>query len=82
MKQGQAEGNMTWSFDLMVLRVFAGNPKPLILQRKAVVNDFGFSPVAHLTGDLADPKYAGPKDQLDTSTEIMSGPDTYCENGY
>lgn len=82
MKQGKEEGNMTWSFDLMVLRVFAGNPKPLILQRKAVVNDFGFSPVVHLTGELADPKYAGPKDQLDTSTEILAGPDTYCENGY
>ena len=74
---------MTWSFDLMVLRVFAGNPKPLILQRKAVVNDFGFSPVAHIVGDLADPKYAGADRTSSTpSTEIMAGPDTYCENGY
>jgi ribonuclease Z len=82
MKHGQEEGNMTWSFDLMVLQVFTGNPKPLIRQRKAVVSDFGFSPVAHITGAIADPKYAEPTDQLDQSTEIKSGSDTYCENGY
>ena len=82
MKQGQDEGDMVFSFDRMVFRVFAGNPKPLILQRKAKANDWGFSPVAHITGEIAEPKYAEPQDQLDTTTEIKAGPDTYCENGY
>lgn len=81
-KLDKETGNMTWAFDIMAVQVFAGDPKPRILQKQLVVNDFGFSPVAHLLGPIADPKYAGPKDQIDTSTEIEAGPETYCENGY
>ena len=75
-------GNLTWAFDIMAVQVFQGDPKPRILQKRLLVNNFGFSPVARLTGSLADPKYAGAQDQIDTSTEIAAGPDTYCENGY
>ena len=75
-------GNLTWAFDIMAVQVFLDDPKPRILQKRLLVNDFGFSPVAHITGSLADPKYAGAQDQSDTSTEIAAGPDTYCENGY
>ncbi|MCK5229755.1 MAG: hypothetical protein KAR13_05790 [Desulfobulbaceae bacterium] len=68
-------GNITWSFDLMMLRVFPNE----ILQRRAVVSDFGFSPVAQLpcpADELSTPKYhdadgnSDPSAQIDDSTEI------------
>ncbi len=81
---------LTWSFDRMVIRVFAGDPKPPILQRQAVTNDYGYGPFPKLLfpGDPQTPKYhkadgtADPFAQLDLSTWIPPGPDTYCDDGY
>ena len=80
---------LVWSFDLMVIRVFAGNPKPEILRRRAEVLEFGFSPVAQLPdSELNPPKYhdadgnGDPYAQIDQSAAIASGDDTYCPDGY
>ena len=80
---------LTWSFDLMVIRVCAGDPKPEILQRRANVLDFGFSPVVQPTPYPAKaPKYhtadgsADPYAQIDLSTAILAGDTTYCRSGY
>jgi ribonuclease Z len=85
-----AEYPLVWSFDLMVIRVFAGNPKPEILRRRAEVLDYGFSPIAHTppVEDLKTPKYHTPEGegdpyaQIDQSAAIASGEDTYCDSGY
>lgn len=80
--------NITWSFDLMVIRVFPPGGSPTgdevdeIQQLRAEVNDFGFSPPVRLYPDMKDPKYATSRDQLALETEIPPGPDTYCEDGY
>jgi ribonuclease Z len=79
--ESRAVGNLTWSCDLMMLRVFPNR----IQQLKAEVNDFCYSPPVHLpcgSEDLDSPKYASPMDQLDTTTQIEPGPYTYCEDGY
>lgn len=81
---------LAWSFDLMVIRVFAGNPKPEILRRKAQVLDFGFSPLYQgPPSDLLNtPKYhdadgnGDPFAQIDPSASIVPGPDTFCDTGY
>jgi ribonuclease Z len=81
---------LTWSFDLMVLRVFAGDPKPEIQQLRAVVSDFGFGPYPYHfpPGEANTPKYhtaegdPDPFAQIDPSTGIDPGPDTYCKDGY
>ena len=82
---------LAWSFDLMVIRVFAGNPKPEILRRRAVVLEHGFSPIAQIpvpSEQLNPPKYRtadgqpDPYAQIDSSASISPGPDTYCESGY
>lgn len=86
-----AESPLIWSFDLMVLRLFAGNPKPEILRRRALVLEHGFSPIAQMpvpASQLYPPKYhdrrgnGDPYAQIDTAAQIEPGPDTYCENGY
>lgn len=78
--------NITWSFDLMVIRVFPPGEAPAggaeIQQRRALVNDFGFSPPNRLYADMKDPKYATSRDQLELATEIGASPTTYCEDGY
>ncbi len=80
--------NITWSFDLMVIRVFppeespTGNQLDEIQQLRAVVEDFGFSPPVRFFPDMKDPKYATSRDQLALETEIPPGEDTYCEDGY
>ena len=81
------EQALTWSFDLMVLRVRPGRP---IEKLRAQVNEFGFSPI--YTGpkaeDLNTPRYhdangdGDPFAQIDTSASIVPGADTYCEDGY
>ena len=84
-------GNITWSFDLMMLRVFPNE----ILQRRAVVSDFGFSPVVQMpcpADELSTPKYhdadgnSDPYAQIDRSTEIPACKDedtcNYREDGY
>lgn len=84
-----AQYPLVWSFDLMVIRVFAGDPKPEILRRRAEVLEFGFSPVAQLPdSELNTPKYhdadgnGDPYAQIDQSAAIASGDDTYCPDGY
>lgn len=80
---------ITWSFDLMVIRVFPDR----IEQRRAVVSDFGFSPPTQLPSDPLVPKYHDaegrwdPYAQIDRSTEIPAydeetGTWNYCDDGY
>jgi ribonuclease Z len=84
--------DIIWSFDLMVLRV-----KPTeITQWQGRVSDFGWTPVPQVTEPTLPPKYwkwdvndAGvrvqvgdPRAQLNTTTEIPPGDDTYCPDGY
>ncbi len=80
---------LTWSFDLMVIRAFAGNPKPDIEQARAQVLDYGFSPLVQSPPNPANvPKYhdaegnGDPYAQIDLSTAIFAGEDTYCGDGY
>jgi ribonuclease Z len=80
---------LAWSFDLMIIRVFAGNPKPDIQRCKAQVLDYGFSPLVELPpGDLNPPKYATPDGkpdpyaQIDQSSAIDPGDDTFCDTGF
>lgn len=83
-------GNITWSFDLMVLRLFAGEQR--ILQQKATVSDYTFAPPVRTPADPLPPKYHDaegkwdPTAQLDRSTEIppveKDGTVNYCEDGY
>lgn len=80
---------LTWSFDLMVIRVWAGNPKPDIKQYRAQVLDYGFSPIYQAPpGALNPPKYRNPDGtpnpyaQIDRSYEVQAGDSTYCEDGY
>jgi len=80
---------LVWSFDLMVLRVFADR----IEQRRAVVNDFSFNPpVPTSPSDMFAPKYhtdtgaADPFYQIDTTGETAVGippsDTTYRVDGY
>jgi ribonuclease Z len=80
---------LVFSMDRMVIRVFAGNPKPAIVPCKAKVLTFGYPPAAQLKStNLKTPKYhdrdgnGDPYAQLDMSTVILPGPDTFCDNGY
>ena len=82
---------LTWSFDLMVIRLFTGNPKPEIQQYRAEVLEHGFSPIAQLpvpAEELNPPKYRTPEGegdpyaQIDQSAASAAGPGTYCEDGY
>ena len=84
--------DLCWSFDRMVIRVFGqipGGPKPSIQIVKAKVLEFGYSPFPQLIGQtFYPPKYhdrkgnPDPYAQLDMSTAILPGPDTFCEDGY
>jgi ribonuclease Z len=76
--------NVTWSFDLMVIRLFANDPER-VEQRQAVVNEFCFSPPADMAvapEGFNSPKYADSQDQIDKTTAIEPGDDTYCDDGY
>lgn len=80
---------LAWSFDLMIIRVFAGDPKPEIQRCKADVLNFGSGPLPQMpAGPLNVPKYhdaAGngdPYAQIDMSTSIGPGDDTFCDTGY
>ncbi len=70
------EDDITWSFDLMVIRVRESD----IGRYRAEVNDFGFSPLARVY-NTNDAKY-DKRAQIDTTMEIAPGDDTYCTNGY
>ncbi len=80
---------LIWSFDLMVIRVWAGSPKPDIDIKKAKVLAFGFGAPANLKStEFKVPKYhdregnPDPFYQLDMSTAILPGADTFCDDGY
>jgi ribonuclease Z len=92
---GNLGEKIVWSFDTMVIRVFAGDPKPAIQQQVvSPISDFCFSPFAISHNDALTPKYhdasgAGdPYAQIDESTAIPqheNGPnpkDNWCSNGY
>lgn len=78
--------NILWSFDTMVLRLFAGENR--ILQQRMAVNDFNFSPPTQVPDDLLRPKYhdasgdGDPYAQIDRTLEIQAGDNTYCSDGY
>lgn len=77
---------LTWSFDLMVIRVFPNK----IEQYRAKVLDYGFSPIYQgPASDLQNtPKYhdaqanGDPYAQIDRTAEIQAGANTYCTDGY
>jgi ribonuclease Z len=93
---GRLGEQISWSFDLMVLRVFADR----ILQHRAVVDDWSLvqNSASIPAADQDDPKYwayeidaqgnptgrktADPTGQLDLTAWIPPGPDTYDESGY
>jgi ribonuclease Z len=68
----------------MVLKVKKGkNGKPpKIEQFMGEVSDYTWGPFQNVYGPMADPKYPTPIAQLDTTSLIEPGDDTYCENGY
>lgn len=76
-------GNLVWSYDLMVLRIFPDR----IEQRRAVVSDYTYAAPYYGHTDELPPKYATPVDQLDLSTQILprdpvTGEFHFDENGY
>jgi len=85
-------GYITWAVDLMVISV----TKDAIKQMRGVVTDFAWPPIPQTSGELKPPKYwkwgvdengnpvqvSDPRAQIDVSTVIEPGPDTYCEDGY
>ena len=64
--------DITWSFDLMVLRVFPDR----IVQCRAAVSDYAFNPLVQLNGGMKTPKYndgkgnGDPYAQIDLSTSL------------
>jgi len=83
---------LAWAFDRMVVRVFAGNPKPPIIQQMvAPVSDFSFNPTTVSYLNQYPPKYSYPSGdgnpyaQIDLSTFIppvdRNGVN-YCPDGY
>lgn len=70
--------DIIWSTDLMVLSV----KKTGITQLMGKVSDFTFGAPMSEPAQLKDPKYPTPTAQIDTSTEILPGKNTYCKNGY
>ncbi|MGE5531107.1 MAG: hypothetical protein ACM3VW_03185 [Bacteroidota bacterium] len=76
--------DIIWPADLMVLKVKKGkNGKPpKIEQFMGEVSDYTWGPFQNVYGPMADPKYAGPTSQLDTTDLIKPGVNTYCDNGY
>ncbi len=76
--------DIIWSTDLMVLRVKQSG----ITQLMGKVSDYTFSPPADPSAPQGTPKYhtadgqSDPTAQIDTSTVIQPGNNTYCENGY
>jgi len=84
---------LTWAFDRMVIRVFAGDPKPPIIEQVMAdpILQFTFSPPAVIYDDRS-PKYRNadgsmnPYAQIDRAAEIPwqdeNGQINYCEDGY
>jgi ribonuclease Z len=58
---GELGEKIVWSFDTMVIRVFAGNPKPAILQQVvSPISDFTFAPFTSVPNNVLPPKYEDP----------------------
>jgi ribonuclease Z len=70
--------DIIWSTDLMVLSV----KKSGITQLMGQVSDYTFAPPQNVPASQNLPKYPTPTYQLDQSTLIQPGNNTYCENGY
>ena len=90
---GDLGERIVWSFDAMVIRVFAGDSKPVIVQQAvSPISDFCFSPIAAVPEDVLPPKYhnadgtGNPYAQIDLSTQIERvNPDkteNWCDSGY
>jgi len=90
---GKVGDKIVWSFDAMVIRVFAGDPKPPIQQQVvSPISDFSFAPFAISHDDALAPKYhdasgnGDPFAQIDQSTAIpatgKNGNVHYCADGY
>jgi ribonuclease Z len=60
--------NLVWSFDLMVIRLFAGEDR--ILQQLSNATDFGFSPPVQLPADALPPKYHDENGDWDPYAQI------------
>jgi len=74
--------DIIWSTDLMVLTVKKEGSNVTIEQRIGVVSDYTFGPPANVYSPLTPAKYPTSTAQLDQTTLIDSGENTYCENGY
>jgi len=77
--------DIIWASDFMVLRVKKGGN---IQQYRALVDRYGFQPHMNVPLRLATSKYhdenghMDPTAQLDLSTFIAPGPNTWCKDGY
>ncbi|MEW6585354.1 MAG: MBL fold metallo-hydrolase [Nitrospirota bacterium] len=84
-KDNPNASNIIWSTDLMVLRVHDNHQ---IEQLRGNVNDYIFSPPTNVPTPLNTAKYStkaglmDPTQQLDLSTFIEPGDDTWCKDGY
>jgi ribonuclease Z len=74
--------DIVWSTDLMVLTIKKEGQNTTITQRIGVVSDYTFGPPTNICPSLNPPKYPSSTAQLDQTTLIKSGSDTYCDNGY
>ena len=74
--------DIIWSTDLMVLSVKREGLSTTITQRIGKVSDYTFGPPTNIYTPLNPPKYPTSTAQLDQSTLIQPGDNTYCENGY
>ena len=72
--------DIIWATDLIVLKV----KKNRIEQYIGKVPGYAYSPKMNLPTpqDMNDPKYPSNTYQLDLTTLIQPGKDTYCEDGY
>lgn len=80
----QLNKDILFATDLMVLSVKKEGNTTVITQRVGKVSDYTFGAPMNFykSSELIPPKYPSPTTQLDLSTLIDSGSDTYCENGY
>jgi len=74
--------DIVWSTDLMVLSVKREGQNTTITQRIGNVSDYTFGAPTNIYTSLQPPKYPTSTAQLDQSTLIKPGDNTYCENGY
>lgn len=80
---------LLFSMDRMVIRLFAGDPKPAIQVWRPQVLDYSLPcPLQLESTEFKTPRYhdahgnPDPYAQLDPATVIWPGPDTFCDSGY